>query len=594
MTKKKVEAIKYLFSTYSDISPSKIERSLDPELYEKFRIRLDNKEYSEFNIKNYLMFLYTSYFYQNDEIDELLSRSNAIRRKILDYTRELSVLLDEAISMSKVAAISDKSNMDIVKTIYYTPSSGYDIEKTNSYVEKSLISSPQDDTTSDYNQSASVILKRDISVSITNGPDRSQCTVKDFNNSTLLESDSLINSGKKFIVDGYMSENIKADIEFLIDRKEYSFFNNIQANTDVPHLYTLYTSEDGAFFDKINSNPILTSNLNIQIDKTNHRFIKIVVHMPRATSSNSNGFLYRIKFNSMLLKVSQYKNVSTFFTGDINVDSIGEYVAIDTCDNYQNKNVKINYQISINGGQFRSIKPLRKISIYEDGLISSMPISDYLDYKIAHLTEHTSESNRNIFDTSIDVNIFNSSRFRYFSPNHRFVTGGNYTSVTGILYEDREYDFGQVGVVINGIVKTGKVKIYAGVNTIEFPSHSFNELFNIDNIEEAKIDGNRIIIYKDGEIVNTIFDVDSYKNGFFMSIDIFGAKAILGKEVTDEIHIIDDTDGLYVSSPNDVNSLYILMKNKISNIDTVNLKIDMKSMDTFTRPEINRIIFRVI
>lgn len=594
MTKKKVESIKYLFSTYSDINPSKIDKSLNPELYEKFRIRLDNKEYSEFNIKNYLMFLYTSYFYQNDEIDELLSRSNAIRRKILDYTRELSILLDDAISSSKVAAISDKSNMDIVKTIYYTPSSGYDIEKTNSHVEKSLISSPQDDTVSDYNQSASVILKKDISVSITNGPDRSQCTVKNSENKIFLDNDGLINSGKKFIVDGYMSENIKADIEFLIDRKEYSFFNNIQSSTDVPHLYTLYTSEDGSFFNKINSSPILTSNLNLQIEKTSHRFIKIVIHMPRATSSNSNGFLYRIKFNSILLKVSQYKKVSTFITGDINVESSGEYVAIDTCDNYQNKNVKINYQISINGGAFRSIKPLRKMSIYEDGLISSMPISDYLNYKIAHLTEYTTESNRNIFKTGIDINIFNSSKFRYFVPNKRFVTGGNYTSVTGILYEDKEYNFGQVGVVINGIVKTGKVKIYAGINTIEFPSYSFNELFNIDNVEEAAVDGSKIIIYKDGKIVNTIFDVDSYKNGFFMSVDIFGIKAILGKEVTDLVSFKDDIDNIFISSPEDIKSLYIVMKNKISNIDTVNLKIDMKSMDTFTRPEINRIIFRVI
>ena len=139
-------------------------------------------------------------------------------------------------------------------------------------------------------------------------------------------------------------------------------------------------------------------------------------------------------------------------------------------------------------------------------------------------------------------------------------------STTGILYEDKEYDFGNLMVMLNGSPVQGKVTLFSGVNTIEFPASSFKELFNINNLEDLLIleNGSYRATFKDDEQVYTFGDSDFRINGFSITLSIFGFKALLGKEITEDVELINTDETFKVSAPSEVSRIYILMRSRLA------------------------------
>ena len=107
----KLEAIKYLFEKYSTVTSTTIDRALESDYYSN-QFSISSPYFTEARFKDYMMFLYTSFFNQKYDVDLLTTRVNGILQSVGDYYREIQVSLDDAISLSKTANLADKSNSD--------------------------------------------------------------------------------------------------------------------------------------------------------------------------------------------------------------------------------------------------------------------------------------------------------------------------------------------------------------------------------------------------------------------------------------------------------------------------------------------------
>ena len=522
----------------------------------------------------------------------MTTRVNGILQSVGDYYREIQVSLDDAISLSKTANLADKSNSDHIYSIYFSPSSSYNPEATNAVVEKGIVYGLNKST--DIKSSGGLKISRGNVVATLSEPGNTfECKILNKDNAPFLNSDFIINTGDRFSISGVSKSQGSKEIEVIIDRKEYAAYNSVSIETPIPYIYTLYTSSDGVYYNKIGRQKVLTSLLDLSLDNITDRYFKITVHLPRHTSESRDGYVYSFDVNSMYIHMQQYKDESVYETNDIEINKEGEFISIDTCDNYQNKAVQISYQISIDNDRWKSIKPLRKASIYQDGLRSLIPIGDYNDMRIGILETYQESAGRNVFTTELNSTTIETNSFRYFDNTHLFEESGNYVSVTGVIYEDKEYDFGDMAVLINGVIHTGKVTIYEGIVTIDFPKASFKKLFDSRNISNIEYLGTGTYKLTDINGITTINDPSYLTNGFTIAITIFGIDAILGQEITNDIQYTNSDDTFTINTDTSVKRVYILIRKRIETIGSVKLRVKMKSLDLYTRPELTRVIFRV-
>ena len=587
----KLEAIKYLFEKYSTVTSTTIDRALESDYYSN-QFSISSPYFTEARFKDYMMFLYTSFFNQKYDVDLLTTRVNGILQSVGDYYREIQVSLDDAISLSKTANLADKSNSDHIYSIYFSPSSSYNPEATNAVVEKGIVYGLNKST--DIKSSGGLKISRGNVVATLSEPGNTfECKILNKDNAPFLNSDFIINTGDRFSISGVSKSQGSKEIEVIIDRKEYAAYNSVSIETPIPYIYTLYTSSDGVYYNKIGRQKVLTSLLDLSLDNITDRYFKITVHLPRHTSESRDGYVYSFDVNSMYIHMQQYKDESVYETNDIEINKEGEFISIDTCDNYQNKAVQISYQISIDNDRWKSIKPLRKASIYQDGLRSLIPIGDYNDMRIGILETYQEYAGRNVFTTELNSTTIETNSFRYFDNTHLFEESGNYVSVTGVIYEDKEYDFGDMAVLINGVIHTGKVTIYEGIVTIYFPKASFKKLFDSRNISNIEYLGTGTYKLTDINSITTINDPSYLTNGFTIAITIFGIDAILGQEITNDIQYTNSDDTFTINTDTSVKRVYILIRKRIETIGSVKLRVKMKSLDLYTRPELTRVIFRV-
>lgn len=123
------------------------------------------------------------------------------------------------------------------------------------------------------------------------------------------------------------------------------------------------------------------------------------------------------------------------------------------------------------------------------------------------------------------------------------------------------------------------------------PKNKFNILFDYSNVEIVSYSNGTFIIKKDN-IESTVYDRDYESNMFVLIVNTFDY--ILGNEITDDIEIDTKEDGVQLKTSDSVSKLYVLARSKYSSVKSVKIRADMKSLDSYTKPEITRIIFKVV
>lgn len=548
-------------------------------------------EYAEVGLNKILKEWYDILFCNQDKIDELLPRIEKFETKSSDYVRDIKTRLAKASSDAKAANVADRSVTKYTKAVYYSPSSiSYIEEETTAYVDGGKIVGVKESDT--FNSDSHVISnntssgiscyvfednkKVDLVWTVDGGAAQSRNVLNSNINSTI--SYSSLNGGtKNFVLD--------------IDRKEYGVFNNIQLKTKRAYVYTIYTSNDSINYNRI-TDRILTNSLNESIGETNDRYVRIVIELDKNSDYVSGRYIYNVEISSFHIAVKRYSTPTEYVTGDIPIRATGEFVAIDTCDNYQSKNVDMHYQISINGGAYKDIKPLRKLSKTGRSIRSILPINDYSDNNIVTLHAHIRHPDGNIFTTEIDPALLEANIFKYYDATNPISVKGNVVSASGIAISEKVINFKDT-YFVNGVPFSGESTIYTGFNSLSFPADNYVEIYDVTKYTLVSFNSGEFRVADAAGVEQTIIDEDWEKNPF-TSI-VLSLKYILGRELEygKDINTSKSENGYRLKTSEDIKSLYVAARQKNAIINTARIKIKMKTLDGYTKPNVSRILIKV-
>lgn len=548
-------------------------------------------EYTEVGLNKILKEWYDILFCNQDKIDELLPRIEKFETKSSDYVRDIKTRLAKASSDAKAANVADRSVTKYTKAVYYSPSSiSYIEEETTAYVDGGKIVGVKESDT--FNSDSHVISnntssgiscyvfednkKVDLVWTVDGGAAQSRNVLNSNINSTI--SYSSLNGGtKSFVLD--------------IDRKEYGVFNNIQLKTKRAYVYTIYTSNDSINYNRI-TDRILTNSLNESIGETNDRYVRIVIELDKNSDYVSGRYIYNVEISSFHIAVKRYSTPTEYVTGDIPIRATGEFVAIDTCDNYQSRNVDMHYQISINGGAYKDIKPLRKLSKTGRSIRSILPINDYSDNNIVTLHAHIRHPDGNIFTTEIDPALLETNIFKYYDATNPISVKGNVVSASGIAISEKVINFKDT-YFVNGVPFSGESTIYTGFNSLSFPADNYVEIYDVTKYTLVSFNSGEFRVADAAGVEQTIIDEDWEKNPF-TSI-VLSLKYILGRELEygKDINTSKSKNGYQLIASENVKSLYVAARQKNAIINTARIKIKMKTLDGYTKPNVSRILIKV-
>ena len=551
-----------------------------------------SSEYTEAGLNKILKEWYDLLFCNQDKIDEILPRIEQFETKSSNYVRDIKTRLAKASSDAKAANVADRSITKYTKAVYYSPSSiSYIEDETTAYVDGGkIIGVKESDTFS--GSEGSVISNRTSSgiscyifegnkkvdlVWTTDSGAAQSLNVLNSNVKSTISYSSLTGGTKSFVLD--------------IDRKEYGVFNNIQLKTKRAYVYTIYTSNDSINYNRI-TDRVLTNSLNESIGETNDRYVRIVIELDKNSDYVSGKYIYTVEINSFHIAVKRYSTPTEYVTGDIPIRATGEFVAIDTCDNYQSKNVDMHYQISINGGAYKDIKPLRKLSKTGRSIRSILPINDYSDNNIVTLHTHTRHPEGNTFTTEIDPALLETNIFKYYDATNPISVDGNVVSATGIAISEKVINFKDT-YFVNGVPFSGESTIYTGFNSLSFPADNYVEIYDVTKYTLVSFKSGEFRVADATGVEHTIVDEDWEKNPF-TSI-VLSLKYILGKELEygKDVKTSKSENGYQLTTPENVKSLYVAARQKDAIINTARIKIKMKTLDGYTKPNVSRILIKV-
>ena len=581
--------ISRLFDSYSPINES----TINTERSDVTPLSLSNGVYTDKNLRDTFWNWHKTLFHNQDKVAEMTEKANKIYEKMLNYTTDIGNRINRLSTSAKGAALADRSNSKYTKIVYYTPTNkSYNSASTTASVSNGKIfgvnNSDKFDT--DKNISNSKITLEHIRCTMSDITGVNECLIRDTDNMPIMKSDEIINIMKPFNVTGTSSLSGSKILEFVVDRAEYNSFNNIQIKTERPYVYMVYTSSDGVYYSNLNSDKILTDELDLSFNLSNDRYVKISVHFSRHTALNNGLYNYIWDVGYIFIAMKKYKTETVFQSNDIDINAAGEYIAIDTCDNYENKNVSINYMISIDGGIYKTIKPLRAISRSDYTIRSLIPINDFIDNNVGVMTRFTESNGKHIYTNLIDKEMFESNIIKFYNGSNPFVDNGDSISITGIVTKDKKVHFKDT-VFINGVPFSGDTLLRCGLLTIDVPKSKFNKLFDYSNVEIVSYSNGTFTIKKDN-IESTVHDNDYENNMFVLIVNTFDY--ILGNEITDTIELSTKEDGVQLQTSDDVSKLYVLARSRYSSIKSIKIRADMKSLDSYTKPEITRIIFKIV
>lgn len=554
------------------------------------------------------MNMYNSFFHVEENISTMEDSLARMNKKLDQYMMDISHKLMEAITSLRGASLSDNVSIPNVKSVFYTPNgvSSYNKDETTATVSGSFVYGilKNEYTNNSANLSSSRVAAKNIEAVLTGKNSIINCIFKD-EDSLFIPSNAdtyLINTDKPFSISGYdPDDNGKKEIEVIVDREDYSYFNNIQIKTDTSYIYDVYHSEDKIRFTKMNELSILSNHLNVSFDKITSRYVKIVVRFSHPSKYTKDGYEYSINIERFYVSLRKYDSEVVFVPNEIDIKAMAEYFAIDTCDNYQNKNVSIRYSVSIDGGPYRNIKPVRKTNIGQVGLRSLLPINDYVDNKALKLDEKTAvvdpitQSRKYVYTQEMNNSFLETNKIRVFSKANPFRQNGSYYTSTGLTYKDKEIILPPgVHILLNGTIQEGRVTIFSGMNTIDFPSSGFTQLFNPTDVEiKSREEGKYTIVRNDNGQQLEIIDPHSSSNGFSIALNIFDY--ILGEELTynEDYFIESKKDSSNIVTKDEHGYLLLLSRSRVHPINKVRLRVKMQSLDKYTQPRIGRIIFKV-
>lgn len=288
-----------------------------------------------------------------------------------------------------------------------------------------------------------------------------------------------------------------------------------------------------------------------------------------------------ISINEFYIAENSFDLDSIVYTKPIGINQELKEIGINTCDNYSDINSDISYEISINGGDYRAIRPLNKQKNLH--LNSILAVDDSLTYY--NLKQSIYNDNVNLYTTtdfkSTEVTIMKSFRFKL-GTDIGLLTG---KELNILLKEDLDLilNLGDVitvnGTSIEAKEPSFKVSLKKGFNTLSIPEYLWNQRDNMLQYEILEVSPTVLKLKSKatGEIINKLNDFNpntSKDNSIFLQLVL--KAEIFYKNSNEKLFYLNDR--LYITKSGDNNG-HVFIKHSSNFVNTVQLKINLKSLN---------------
>lgn len=298
-----------------------------------------------------------------------------------------------------------------------------------------------------------------------------------------------------------------------------------------------------------------------------------VIEIPVDNSTTSIGIrsypsLHRVStlhFNAIGFTEMIYSVDTTYVSKNIPINKEFSQLVIDTCDNSENNNIEINYEISVNDEPYEALSPVAKHQAVEKQSIFVVNKTQVLEMK-GVLGSKFSEGDYRFYVPAELQNVLSYQHTVYLKNDKNINKSLLYLSI-------------QEDLVLNKLAITGKEDNKLFINSREIKEEFFKLYRGITTI---------VVINKEGVIQE--MNLDYIKN-------LVGSSNVYISKISKPL--LKDGSGLkYISLTN--TDLTNILKHEVyfpgikpkKYINTIKVKATLKSLDKRTVPFISRILVR--
>lgn len=577
-------------------------RAIDKILSESYLNNFSLNEIYNFIIKNYanIVSLIKSMEDEHEEVSEsIANRSDFIGRRINDVYNEIA---SAQVLESKMSGYLKTINLD------FSSKAVVDQDSTVSISDNVIFGIPNK---AELNTEIEAVGKGytldnvDAYIRGSNVPESSAASIFliDRNNTPIIptQEDRIINSDTAVKIEGRSSISGSRQLDIIIDKEDNEIFNQINFSVGKAHLVDIYISTDGKDFIKLFNRPKYVKDTPLMVGTKNHRYIKITFYKDDFDRVDNGEYVYEIKFKKFEIVRTVLSNETLFLSNSIEVPGIYSKLAIDTCDNYKNSGVEIQYELNVDDKGWDLIRPVNKLSSKDKVISPSVySINEYTDNKIIVLKDNEVDINGDIlYNLELPSEFLTSNQIKIFADelseeDNSWKQESIFYTVYGILKNPVTIDFGQEAISINGKWVSDEVQLTKGVYIIKVRKENYINIVNLFSSSITKSNkGEFDVKDSEGNIVKVYDPLWPYNHKLLIEENF---DFLFREELFEKIDytIYNSDSNFKISTNKEYKEILIIYKLYQSEMSKVKIRAKLKSLDNTTIPYIEKIMLRLV
>lgn len=404
------------------------------------------------------------------------------------------------------------------------------------------------------------------------------------------EKSSIFNTEKEYIIRCETLANGPNSITIDIELAKIEEIESICPVFKDVEVLKIYTSTDARYYK-----PVTTKTASIDrtfiFDKRKVKYIRIVIQKDKESYRSNGKYVYETKLSQIKISAEYEKDISIIETKEIDINKQLSKLSIDVVDNNNISGVNIEYEIKINNGEYRKIRPVgqsKNIDVHsvidisektENKIIeidNSIKTETGYEYSLLDIPQAFLMTNDTTFLTKIDEWKYQESLYTSYVFN----------------YEDININTGTKNLYVDGKKLSGNIKIEKGLRLVGIESKDFKKLFNKNLIDSYTVNENTVsVTLRDGSVENIIDSMYPYNLKLLIET---ASDFIFAEKLTEgfDYKLNRNENTVRVETKNKEGKVYCIFNNLLSTISFVSIRATLKSTDNKTVPKISRIILR--
>lgn len=538
---------------------------------------------------------------------DLEDRFEAIDQDIKERFDKLSRGIATATQELKAAQVLEKGMSGYVKSINvdFSENAVIDLVNTNALISEGVVfGTIKDESTAADKESIRV---KEYPVSAVSSVIRTSGDVTPgrfeiFNDSGIshvpFPDQSLINADKSFRMIGELGLGGEKRMDLIIDREDASLFNQVELQLEKAHLAQVFLSDDGLEFTKVFDKEKYVKNTVLPVGSSTARYIKITIYKTRHDAVHSGIYSYDVRFNKINILRSTINDTAVVQTNNIDIGGPYSVLALSTCDNFSDPKAEITYKISIDDGEWKTIRPVDKKKVGNVIEPVTVKLNDYSENKLISLTNFNKTQVGYTASLDLPQQFVASNDLRVFAEDMTEFGGewegdSSYKTAYGMVAQTKSFDIGETQMQINGKWATGLIELNPGLYEVKVLTSNYANLFNAKNASLINSNNGEYSITDKSGAVRMIADpLYPYNHKILVedNFDLLFKKELIEKR---DYTLYNSQANYNLSTYQKYNEIIVSYRLHQSNAGFFKLRAEMSSEDKTTMPYIERALIRM-